>query len=130
MTTTLKVFAILLAVVVLLNLIFLIMKERIKEIATLKVVGQNIFTIGLALFYEILVMALIGMPIGMLLGYPLLIWILKVNQVDVMNYLYHINAGSFIISAAVILLTIVAVSLVVLNRVKKINMIESLKSVE
>ena len=46
-TTTLKVFAIMLAVVVLFNLIMLILKERTTDIATLKVVGQGIFSIGL-----------------------------------------------------------------------------------
>ena len=58
MTTTLKVFAILLAVVVLLNLIFLILKERHKEIATLKVLGQENHIIGLSVLCEILIMAI------------------------------------------------------------------------
>ncbi len=130
MTTTLKVFAIFLAVVVLMNLIFLILKERIKEIATMKVIGQNIFTITLSLFFEVLIMALIGMPIGMLLGFPLLVLVLTVNKVEVMNFLYHINFVSFVWSLFIILATICLVVSLVLIRVKKVNMIESLKSVE
>ncbi len=130
MTTTIMVFAMLLIVVVLMNLIFLILKERIKEIATMKVIGQNIWTITLSLFFEILLMSLMGLPVGMALGYPLLVLVLTVNKVEVMNFLYHINFMSFIWAIFVILITIIAITFVVLMRIKKVNMIESLKSVE
>ena len=75
-------------------------------------------------------MALIGTPIGMLLGFPLLVLVLTVNKVEVMNFLYHINFVSFVWSLFIILATICLVVSLVLIRVKKVNMIESLKSVE
>jgi putative ABC transport system permease protein len=130
MTTTLEFFAISLAIVVLLNLIFLILKERIREIATLKVLGKTLLSIGLSLFFEILFMSLLGTALGLVLGYPLLVWVLSINKVEVMNFLYHINVGSYFVSIAIIFVTIVLVSLFCLIKVKKINMIESLKSVE
>lgn len=130
MTNTLKVFAILLAIVVLMNLIFLIMKERIKEIATLKVLGQGLVNISTSVFYEILIMSVLGTFVGMFLGYPLLIWVLAINKVEVLNFIYHINPVSFVWTALIILATIVCVSLFSLIKIKKINMIESLKSVE
>lgn len=130
MTTTLKTFAILLAVVVLLNLIFLILKERTREIATLKVIGQKVMTIYFALLFEILIIAVIGSAVGMCLGYPLLVWVLAVNKVQVMNFLYHINFISYLFAILIIIFTILAVSLFGLLKIKKVNMIESLKSVE
>ena len=130
MTTTLKVFAILLAIVVLLNLVFLILKERIKEIATMKVLGENLTSITLALILEILIMSAFGMILGAGLGYPLLIFVLSINKVEVMNYLYHINAMSFVFSALIICVTIFIVSIVSAIKIKNVNMIESLKSVE
>lgn len=130
MTGTLKFFAIALAIVVLLNLIFLILDERIKEIATLKVLGRGIFSIGLSVFFEVLIMALGGSLLGGLLGFPLLILVLSINKVEVMNYLYHISVSSYFVSFAIIFVTIILVSLLCLIKVKKINMIESLKSVD
>ena len=130
MTNTLKFFAIMLAVVVLLNLIFLIMKERIREIATLKVLGQNLLTIASSVFYEILIMAIVGTFFGMFLGFPLLILVLSINKVEILNFIYHISPLSFVLSALIVIATIFFVSLFSLWKVRKINMIESLKSIE
>ena len=130
MTTTLKIFAIALAVVVLLNLILLILKERVREIATLKVLGKDTLIISLSIFFEILFMSLFGSVLGMCFGYPLLVLVLSINKVEVMNFLYHINFSSFIFSVLLVIVTIVCVMFISTFKVKKINMIESLKSVE
>lgn len=130
MTTTLKIFAILLAVVVLMNLIFLILKERVREIATLKVIGRNIFSIVLSLFFEILFIGLLGVIVGMSLGYPLLIAVLSINKVDILHYIYHINFLSFVLTFVIVIITTLVMMLFCLYKVKKINMIESLKSME
>lgn len=130
MTTTLKFFAIALAVVVLLNLIFLILKERVREIATLKVLGENMMTITLSLLFEILFMGIAGDILGMLLGYPLLIWVLKVNKVEIVNFIYYLSPLSFLWSSLIIFATIIIVCMLSIFKVKKINMIESLKSIE
>lgn len=130
MTGTLKTFAILLAVIVLLNLIFLIMKERVREIATLKVLGQGMLTISSAVLYEILIMALCGTVLGMFLGYPLLLLVLSINRVEILNFIYHISPLSYVLTVIIVLATIFIVNLLSLVRIKKIDMIESLKSVE
>lgn len=130
MTTTLKIFAISLAIVVLLNLIFLILKERVREIATLKVLGESLINITLALFFEILFMGIIGTIIGSLLGYPLLIWVLAVNKVEVLNFVYYLSPLSFVWSTFLIFATITATCMLSFFKVKRVNMIESLKSIE
>ena len=130
MTTTLKTFAIMLAVVVLLNLIFLILKERTREIATLKVIGNNYYVISFAIFFEILFMALLGFVLGSLLGYPQLVLVLMINKVEIMNFLYYLSPLSYVFSGLIIIAVIVLVSLITILKVKKTNMIESLKSVE
>lgn len=130
MTTTLKVFAILLAVVVLLNLIFLILKERHKEIATLKVLGQENHIIGLSVLCEILIMAVLGLILGMCLGYPLLVLLLSINKVEVFNFLYYLSPLSFVYATLILLVTIFVVFALCQIKIKNINMIESLKSVE
>lgn len=129
-TVTLKVFAISLAVVVLLNIIFLVLKERAREVATLKVLGISLINILLSLFIELLFMTIIGSAVGMALGYPVLVLVLSINKVDVMSYLYHIYPLSFVFTFLINLATLVIVSALSIFRIRKVNMIESLKSVE
>ena len=130
MTKTIKVFGIMLAVIVLLNFIFLILKERVTEIATLKVIGQNSLQISIAVFIEVFVMAGIGMILGMIFGYPLMLLILAVNKVELLNYIVSIKFISFLATFFIILFTIFAVLFVCFMKIKKVNMAESLKSVE
>ena len=127
---TIKVFAILLAIVVLLNVILLIIKERSTEIATLKVMGLNSFEISLSIFIEIILMAGIGMIFGMILGYPLLIWILAVNKISIINFVVGIKFLSFLLSMLIILGTIFTVLLICFFKIKKIDMCGVLKNVE
>lgn len=129
-TTTLKVFAIMLAVVVLFNLIMLILKERTKDIATMKVVGQGIFSIGLSLIFEVFIISFIGSIFGLCLGFPVLMLVLSINKVQILNYLYFIHPISYIFTILIIIGTILVVGFLSLLKVKNINMIESLKSVE
>ncbi len=130
MTTTLKTFAILLAVVVLLNLVFLILKERVREIATLKVLGHGIFMVASAICLEILFISCVGGAIGMILGFPLLVWVLSVNKVAIVNFLYYISPASFVFAAILILLATLAAMLICVLKVRRVSMIDSLKSVE
>ena len=97
--------------------------KRIKEIATMKVLGENLTNITLALILEILIMSAFGMILGAGLGYPLLIFVLSINKVEVMNYLYHINAMSFVFSALIICVTIFIVSIVSAIKIKNVNVI-------
>lgn len=130
MTTTIKVFAVMLAVIVLLNVVLLILKERTKEIATMKVIGLSMKTIVFSLFFEILFMTIFGIAIGSCLGYPLLVLILKINKVEIMNFLYNINVLSYIFTTLIVFATIFVVILITVLKIKKVNMVESLKSVE
>ena len=130
MTNTIKIFGIMLAVIVLLNFIFLILKERTIEIATLKVLGQNSLQISIAVFIEVFIMAGFGMIVGMMLGYPLMLLILAVNKIELLNYIVSIKFISFLATFFIILLTIFAVLFVCFMKIKKINMSETLKSVE
>lgn len=129
-TITLKVFAISLAVVVLLNIIFLVLKERSREVATLKVLGISFSNILWSLVIELLFMTIIGTVAGMALGYPILVLVLSINKVEVMTFLYHIYPLSFVLTMLINLLTLAVVSALSIFGIRKVNMIESLKSME
>ena len=130
MTTTIKVFAILLSVIVLINLIILIIKERNTEIATLKVMGQNSWQISISVFLEVIIISTIGMILGLCLGYPLMLLILSINKIKIINFIVHVSFLSVISTMLIVWLTIFSVLILCYFFVRRVNMSESLKFVE
>lgn len=127
---TLMIFAIMLSVVVLYNLSLLNIKERSRDIATMKVLGFTGRQIGRSLLYEIMFLVLLGTVFGLLLGYPITFLVLSINKVEVLTFIYRIKPLSYLISAAISLVTGFLINFLFSHRIKEINMIESLKSVE
>ncbi|MDD3106269.1 MAG: FtsX-like permease family protein [Bacilli bacterium] len=127
---TMVIFSILLSVVVLYNFALLNMIDRIRDIATLKVLGLPNFAIGKMLIYEMMFLVTIGTIFGLLLGYPFLVLVMSSNKVDVMAFLYYIKPVSYIYAAAISLFTALFFNIVFTVYIRKINMIESLKSIE
>lgn len=130
MTNAVKVFAILLAVVVLYNLSLMNFRERTRDIATLKVLGFSKQEIALSLLAESLILTFIGVLFGFLLGYPFLQLVLNTNIVELVEYLIYIHPLSFLYSFLLTFVVALAVNLVLIQKTRKIQMVESLKSVE
>ncbi len=130
MTNTIKVFALLLAVVVLINLAILNFEERSRDIATLRVLGFSRFEIAKSLVYEVMILTTIGALLGLTLGYPLEIIVLSTNITPLISYSYTIFWYTFLIAFVVSVLTAFIVNIAISYRVNKINMAESLKSIE
>ncbi len=130
MTNTIKVFAIILAVIVLVNLAILNFKERIRETATLRVLGFNLIEIGKSLIYEIMILTLIGSIVGLFLGYPLEFIVLYTNRTELVSYSYTIYGISYFYAIIISLLTAFVVNIYITRKIKKVPMAESLKSIE
>ncbi len=130
MTNAVKVFAILLALVVLYNLSLMNFKERTRDIATLKVLGFSRFEIALSLLLETMSLTLIGVLIGMVLGYPFLELVLGTNIVEIVEYMYFIKPLSYLFSFLLSFVVAFVVNLCFSFRTRSIPMVESLKSVE
>ncbi len=130
MTNAVKVFAILLAVVVLYNLSLMNFKERIRDIATLKVLGFSKYEISFSLLTESLVLTFIGVLCGFILGYPFLQLVLNTNIVELVEYMVFIHPISFVYSFILTFIVAFVVNLILVQKTRKIKMIESLKSVE
>ena len=130
MKYTLMIFAVLLSVVVLYNLSLLNINERTRDIATLKVLGFKRGKIALSLLFEIMLLTLAGTVCGLILGYPLTYLVLSINKVEIMSFLYYLKPVSYVYSALLALLTSFAINYIFGRSLDKINMIESLKSVE
>ena len=130
MTLTIKVFAILLAVVVLYNLAFLNFKERIREMATLKVLGFPNSQIAKSLIYETMILVFVGTIFGLCVGFPVEYLVLYVNRNSLIEFLYTVFNKSYIISFVLSFITGLIINILLSLSIKKVKMVESLKSVE
>lgn len=130
MTNTVKIFAILLALVVLYNLALLNFKERIKDIATLKVLGFSKNEIAASFLIEILLLTLIGSLVGLALGYPLMYAVLSINENPLLSYLYKINISSYLWTILITAGSSLVINLIISRFSDRIEMVESLKAVE
>lgn len=130
MTLTIKIFAILLAIVVLYNLALLNFKERIKDIATLKVLGFSKFEIGSSFIIEILFLTFVGSLIGLVFGKPLLIAVLSINENPILSYIYYIKPISYVWTILLTSGTSLCINIIFAFLTNKVQMVESLKSVE
>lgn len=129
-TLAVKVFAIMLDVIVLINLAILNFNERKREIATLRVLGFKRFEIGASLVYEVMILTTIGTLIGLLFGLPMEYMVLSINTVELVDWLYLVAPQTYLIAVVISLVTALVANILISTRIDKISMSESLKSVE
>ena len=120
----------LLAVVVLYNLINININERIREIATIKVLGFHSNETASYVFKENMVLSIIGAIAGLGLGKLLLEFVLEQVKVDTVWFQSKITLGSLAISVALTLVATLIVQFIFTFKIERINMAEALKSVE
>ena len=119
-----------LAFIVLYNLTNININERIREIATLKVLGFYDKETSVYVFREIMLLTLLGSGAGLILGRTLLDFIVKTIEIDMVMFGREVHLTSFIISVVITLVFAVIVMLVMHKHLKNIDMVEALKSVE
>ena len=122
--------AALLAVIVLYNLININVSERIREIATIKVLGFHSGETASYVFQENMVLSVVGSLAGLGLGKLLLDFVLLQVKVDVVWFRSRITPMSMVISVALTLLATLIVQFIFTFKLERINMAEALKSVE
>ena len=120
----------LLAVTVLYNLINININERIREIATIKVLGFNARETAMYVFKENLVLTVIGSVLGLGLGYLMLLFVMSQIRIDMVYFKALVMPMSYIISVIMTIFSAVVVCFIFYFKLDKINMAEALKSVE
>ena len=126
----LVVAAALLAFVVLYNLTNINITERVREIATLKVLGFTPHEVNAYIYRETMLLSLIGAFVGLFLGIAMEGFVVITAEVDQVMFGREIHALSFVIAFALTMLFSVIVTLAMKFKLKKIDMVESLKSVD
>ena len=120
----------LLAVTVLYNLTNINIKERIREIATIKVLGFRAPETGMYVFKENLILTVAGSAIGLGLGWLLLVFVISQIKIDMVWFKVVIEPLSYFLAIALTLVSALVVDFVFYFKLDKINMAEALKSVE
>lgn len=119
-----------LAFVVLYNLNNINVNERIRELATLKVLGFYDGEVSAYIYRENIILTLLGTAIGLVLGIPIQRLIVSVIDIDTVTFGTQLDFTSFIFAAALTIIFAVIVNLIMHFNLKHIKMVESLKSVE
>lgn len=119
-----------LAFITLYNLTNINIMERSREIATLKVLGFYPGETASYVLRENLMLSVLGTAVGLLLGKFLHRFVMAIIQVDYMHYDVRIGVWSYVLGFVITVLFALAASLMMRPKLDRINMAESLKSVE
>lgn len=119
-----------LSFVVLYNLSYINISERKREIATLKVLGFTDKEVDRYITKETIILTIIGIMLGLLFGIFLNNVILNTVEIEMVRFLRNIDWISYVITALIVISFTLIVNKIIHFALKKIDMIESLKSVE
>ena len=120
----------LLAFVVLYNLNSINIEERKRELATIKLLGFNNKELSSYVFRENIILTIIGAAVGLILGVYLHFFIVSTAEMDIVMFSREKTITSYIFSFLMTIVFAIIINLIMNKDLKKIDMIESLKSVE
>ena len=120
----------LLAFVVLYNLSNVNISERIRELATIKVLGFYNKEVYKYVGRETTILTIIGIVVGLVAGYFLNSFIIKTCELDILMFDPTIEFTSYLYSVLLTVIFTIIVNITTYFALKKINMVESLKSIE
>ena len=122
--------AALLAFTVLYNLTNININERIREIATIKVLGFNASETSAYVFKENMTLTVVGSIVGLFLGNLLLAFVMSNVKIDMVWFKAVVMPMSYVWAVVLTLLSALIVDFVFFFKLDTINMAEALKSVE
>ena len=119
-----------LAIVVLYNLTNINLAERNREIATIKVLGFNHKETSNFVYRENIILTVLGIAVGLVLGIFLWSFVVKTVEIDTVMFGKQIHTLSYIFAFALTAAFALLVNFIMFFRIKAIDMVESLKSIE
>lgn len=119
-----------LALVVLYNLTNINVSERIRELSTIKVLGFYDREVTMYIFRENLILTVMGILLGCFMGDWLHSYILNTAETDSLMFSPGIHPLSYVYSAALTLAFSLLVMWLMHRKLKRINMLDALKSVD
>ncbi|MBR3094047.1 MAG: ABC transporter permease, partial [Clostridia bacterium] len=120
----------LLSLIVLYNLSSINIHERIKEIATIKVLGFNDKEVATYIFRENILLGVFGTIFGLLGGIGLHRIVILVGEVDLIRFGRDAGIMAFVWATVLSMGFTMLVNLILMRNLRKVDMVESLKSIE
>lgn len=122
--------AVLLAVVILYNLTNINVSERIRELSTIKVLGFYDKEVTLYIYRETILLTAIGIVVGFGLGEWLHQFILTSVPPNDAMFNPALSSISFIVPTVIIVIVTTILGFIINHRLKNVDMLEALKSVD
>ena len=120
----------LLSLIVLYNLSSINIHERTKEIATIKVLGFTPREVSSYIFRENILIGIIGTLLGLLGGVGLHRVVIMVGEVDIIMFGRDAGVMAFVYATVLSMAFTLLVNLILRRNLNKVDMVESLKSIE
>lgn len=119
-----------LAFVVLYNLTNINITERMRELATLKVLGFHDGELSAYIYRENVILTVFGVAMGMVMGKLLHQWLILTVEIDMLMFGRQLSLISYAYAVVLTVLFSLLVNLAAHRKLKKLDMVESLKTVE
>ena len=119
-----------LAMVVLFNLSNINITERQRELATIKLLGFYDGEVSAYVYRENIVLTVFGILLGCFMGHWLHIYLVRSTEIDLMMFGRQTAPSAYVYAAILTMLFSVLVNVLAHFKMKKIDMVESLKSAE
>lgn len=104
--------------------------ERARELATLRVIGFSRHEVGTVLITELVILALISVPVGLLLGTGFATAIVNAVNTETVRLPVILTSSNYAFAVATVAVASVGSALVVLRRLNRLNLVGVLKAPE
>jgi putative ABC transport system permease protein len=123
-------FAIVVAFGVIYNNARISLAERARELATLRVIGFSQHEVGAVLVTELVILAMLAIPVGLCLGTGFATGIIRMVNTETVRLPLILNASNYAFATLVVTAASVISGFVVLRRLKKLDLVSALKAPE
>lgn len=124
------VVAAMLAVVIVYNLVTINVSERIRELSTIKVLGFYEREVTMYIYRETILLSLIGVPVGWGAGRILQLYIIRAVPPEELMFNPACGALAFTMPVLVVAAVVIVMYFVVNRKLRNVDMLEALKSVD
>ena len=122
--------SVLLAIVILYNLTNINVAERIRELSTIKVLGFHNKEVTLYIYRETMVLSLVGIALGLVTGYYLHQFLIQMISPATILFYPRVSWEVYALPIVAVTVILALLGLFVNHRLRKVDMLEALKSVE
>ena len=122
--------SVLLAIVILYNLTNINVAERIRELSTIKVLGFHNKEVTLYIYRETMVLSLVGIVLGLVAGYYLHQFLIQMISPATILFYPRVSWEVYALPIVAVTVILALLGLFVNHHLRKVDMLESLKSVE